>query len=167
MAWHTIQRNQAVMMENEELRGIQAKYKQGLEKLGDLSACLERLRKRTGLEVATDAIDTKQGELGFWFAGTRYYVRIRIADRSIDNVGADARVPIGWLDWGRCNGECGREPAEQSNYFDDRGVLCTFEKDEFYCNFQSCNEERLQKGMLSTIGRLVGRTIAVNNAGPR
>jgi len=155
------------MMEIEELQAMQAKFKQGLEKLSELSACLGRLRKRTGLEVATDPVDDRQGELPFWFAGTRYYVRIRIADRSIDNIGADARVPIGWLDWGRCDGERSREPAEQSNYFDDRGVLCTFEKDEFYCDFRSCDEERLQKGMLSTLQRLVSRTVAVNSAGPR
>ena len=155
------------MIDIEELKSMQAKYRQGLDKLKDLSACLGRLRKRTGLEILTDPIDEKQGELGFWFAGTRYYVRIRIADRSIDNIGADARVPIGWLDWGRQDSECGRAPAELSNYFDDRGVLCTFEKEEFYCNFQSCDEERLEKGMLSTLQRLVGRTIAVNNAGPR
>jgi hypothetical protein len=155
------------MMEIEELQAMQGKYKQGVEKLKELSACLGRLRERTGLEIATDPVDERQGELPFWFAGARYYVRIRITDRSIDDIGADARVPIGWLDWGRYDGECHREPAEQTNYFDDRGILCEVEKEEFYCNFRNCDDKRLTKGLLSKLQRLVGRTVAVNNAGPR
>ena len=42
--------------------------------------------------------------------------------------------------------------------------LCELDKHEFYCSFRDCDEEQLQKGMLSTLQRLVGRTIVVNNA---
>jgi len=154
-------------MDVQELQAIQAKFKQGLGKLKDVSACLGRMRKKTGLEISTDPIDEKGGELPFWFAGTQYYVRVRLTDRSIDDIGADARVPIGWLDWGRYGADGQRAPAEQTNFFDDRGILCELDKHEFYCNFQDCSEEQLQKGMLSTLQRLVGRTIVVNNAALR
>lgn len=59
------------MMEIEELQGMQAKFKQRLDKLKELSACLGRLRKKSGLEITTDPIDDSRGELPFWFAGTR------------------------------------------------------------------------------------------------
>jgi hypothetical protein len=38
------------------------------------------------------------------------------------------------------------------------------EKEEFYCNFRNCNEEKLRRAMLYKLQRLVGRTITVNNA---
>ncbi len=152
------------MMELEELRGMQKKFKQGLEKLELLKSCLTALHRQTGIEVQADTIDRRAGELSFWCAGTGYYVRIRLTDRGIDNIGTDYHVPIGWLDWGRRGPGGGREAPEQSNYYDERGILCTLEKDEFYCNLQNCDEEKLSKGLLYTLQRLVGRTIAVNNA---
>lgn len=151
-------------MDTEELKALQAKFHQGMEKLGLIRSCLAGLQQRAGLEVATEEVDPRQGELCFWFAGQRYYVRVRLTDRGVDNVGAAYNVPIGWLDWGRFSAQGVREAPEQSNYFDDRGILCELEKEEFYCNFRDCEDQRLLKGMLLKLQRLVGRTIAVNNA---
>jgi hypothetical protein len=152
------------MMELEELRGMQNKFKQGLEKLELLKSCFTALHRQTGIEVEVDTIDRRAGELSFWYAGTGYYVKIRLTDRSIDNIGTDYHVPIGWLDWGRRRPDRDRETPEQSNYYDERGILCTLDNDEFYCNLQNCDEEKLRKGLLYTLQRLVGRTIAANNA---
>jgi hypothetical protein len=73
-------------------------------------------------------------------------------------------VPMGWLDWGRYGPGGLREPPEQSNYFEERGMLCDLDKDEFYCSLRSFEDERLQKGLLQKLARLVGRTVAQNNA---
>jgi hypothetical protein len=151
-------------MELDEMKSVQAKFRQGLEKLDLIRSCLAKLNKHTGLEVEADSIDKREGSLGFWFAGTRYYVKIRLTDRGIDNVGTDYNVAIGWLDWGRYDAAGGRLTPEQSNYFDERGILCEMEKEEFYCNFQNCSEDKLRKAMLYKLQRLVGRTITVNNA---
>jgi len=152
------------MMELDEMKGVQGKFKQGLEKLELIKSCLTKLKEQTGLEVETDSVDNREGILTFWFAGTRYYVKIRLTDRGIDNVGTDYNVAIGWLDWGRFAGGGDRESPEQSNYYDERGILCEIEKEEFYCNFENCDEEKLRRAMLNKLQRLVGRTIAVNNA---
>jgi hypothetical protein len=151
-------------MELDEMKSVQAKFRQGLEKLDLIRSCLAKLNKQTGLEVEADSVDKREGSLGFWFAGTRYYVKIRLTDRGIDNVGTDYNVAIGWLDWGRYDPAGGRLTPEQSNYFDERGILCEMEKEEFYCNFQNCSEDKLRKAMLYKLQRLVGRTITVNNA---
>jgi hypothetical protein len=152
------------MMELDEMKGVQGKFKQGLEKLELVKSCLTKLKAQTGLEVETDSVDKREGVLTFWFAGTRYYVKIRVTDRGIDNIGTDYNVAIGWLDWGRSTAAGDRESPEQSNYYDERGILCELEKEEFYCNFENCDEEKLRRGMLYKLQRLVGRTIAVNNA---
>jgi hypothetical protein len=152
------------MMELDEMKAVQGKFNQGLEKLEFIKTCLAKLKKQTDLDVETDPVDKREGVLTFWFAGTRYYVKIRLTDRGVDNIGTDYNVAIGWLDWGRCGTGGNREAPEQSNYFDERGILCEIEKEEFYCNFQNCNEEKLRKAMLYKIRRLVGRTITVNNA---
>lgn len=151
-------------MDTEELKALQAKFHQGVEKLNLIKGCLAGLKQRAGLEVPTEEVSLREGELCFWFAGQRYYVRIRLTDRGVDNVGADFNVPIGWLDWGRFSPQGTREAPEQSNYFDDRGILCELEKDAFYCNFKDCEDDRLLKGMLLKLQRLAGRTIAINNA---
>jgi hypothetical protein len=152
------------MMELDEMKGVQGKFKQGLEKLELVNSCLAKLKEQTGLEVVVDSVDKQEGVLTFWFAGTRYYVKIRLTDRGIDNVGTEYNVAIGWLDWGRCSAAGDRASPEQSNYYDERGILCQLEKEEFYCNFENCDEEKLRRGMLYKLQRLVGRTIAVNNA---
>lgn len=151
-------------MELDELKAVQGKFKQGLEKLELIKSCLAKLKKQTDLEVEADPVDKREGILTFWFAGTRYFVKIRLTDRDIDNIGTDYNMTIGWLDWGCFGLEGNRETPEQSNYFDERGILCEMEKEEFYCNFQNCNEEKLRKAMLYKLQRLVGRTIIVNNA---
>ena len=71
-------------MELDEMKSVQAKFRQGLEKLDLIRSCLAKLNKHTGLEVEADSIDKREGSLGFWFAGTRYYVKIRLTDRGID-----------------------------------------------------------------------------------
>ena len=152
------------MMELDEMMAVQGKFKQGLEKLEFIKTCLAKLKKQTDLDVEVDQLDKREGILTFWFAGTRYYVKIRLTDRGVDNVGTDFNVTVGWLDWGRFTTGGERENPEQSNYFDERGILCEIEKEEFYCNFQNCNEEKLRKAMLHKLQRLVGRTITVNNA---
>jgi hypothetical protein len=73
-------------------------------------------------------------------------------------------VPMGWLDWGRFSPEGRREAPEQSNYYEERGILLEVDKDEFYCSFQSCDDERLTRGLMQKLERLVGRTLALNNA---
>ena len=151
-------------MELDEMKSVQAKFKQGLEKLDLIRSCLAKLNKQAGLEVEADSVDKREGSLDFWFAGTKYYVKIRLTDRGIDNVGTDYNVAIGWLDWGRCDPAGNRLTPEQSNYFDERGILCEMEKEEFYCNFQNCSEDKLRRAMLHKLQRLVGRTITVNNA---
>jgi hypothetical protein len=151
-------------MELDEMKTVQGKFNQGLEKLELIKSCLAKVKKQAGIEVEAEPIDKREGLLAFWFAGTRYYAKIRLTDRGVDNVGTDYNVAIGWLDWGRFGAAGSRETPEQSNFFDDRGILCEIEKEEFYCNFQNCDEEKLRKAMLYKLQRLVDRTITVNNA---
>ena len=151
-------------MELDEMKAVQGKFKQGLEKLDQVRSCLAHLRKQLDLDVEAEEVDKREGLFPFWFAGTKYYVKIRLTDRGIDDIGTDYNVAIGWLDWGRFNGTGKTEAPEQSNFFDERGILCEMEQERFYCNLENCNEERLRKGMLYILQRLVGRTIAVNNA---
>ena len=146
------------------MKGLQLKFHQGLEKLGLLGKCLEKLGKAAGLDLAVLGVDSGEGELAFRFAGTRYYVRVRLTDRSVGDPGMSYSVPMGWLDWGRYGAAGLREPAEQSNYYEERGMLCDLDKDEFYCSLRSFEDERLQKGLLQKLARLVGRTVAQNNA---
>jgi hypothetical protein len=150
-------------MELDEMEAMQGKFKQGLEKLELIKSCLAKLKKRTNLDVETEPVDKREGILTFWFAGTRYYAKIRLTDRGVDNIGTDYNVAIGWLDWGRFGAAGNREAPEQSNFFDERGILCEIEKEEFYCNFQNCNEEKLNRTMLYKLQRLVNRTITANN----
>ena len=150
-------------MDVEQLKGLQVKFRQGVEKLELLGKCLEKLGRSQGLDLRVLGIDAEEGELGFRFAGTRYYVRARLTDRSVGDPGMSYSVPMGWLDWGRYNTAGQREPSEQSNYYEERGILFDLDKDEFYCNFASCEDERLQRGLLQKLARLVGRTIAQNN----
>jgi hypothetical protein len=150
-------------MELDEMEAMQGKFKQGLEKLELIKSCLAKLKKRTNLDVEAEPVDKQEGILTFWFAGTRYYVKIRLTDRGVDNIGTDYNVAIGWLDWGRFGAAGNREAPEQSNFFDERGILCEIEKEEFYCNFQNCNEEKLHRAMLYKLQRLVSRTITANN----
>ena len=152
------------MMELDEMKAVQGKFKQGLEKLEFIKTCMAKLKKQTDLDVEVDQLDKREGILTFWFAGTRYYVKIRLTDRGVDDIGTDYNVAVGWLDWGRFGAGGNREVPEQSNYFDERGVLCEIEKEEFYCNFENCDEEKLRRAMLYKMQRLVGRTITVNNA---
>lgn len=151
------------MMDIEELQALQGKFRQGVEKLTLLGECLEHIISRHGLDLRVEGIDEREGEMDFWFAGTRYYVRVRLTDRSVGDVGAAYSVPIGWLDWGRYNSINQRQMPEQTNYYDERGILCELDKEEFYFNLQHCDEERLLKGFVQRLQRLVGRTIAMNN----
>jgi hypothetical protein len=109
-------------------------------------------------------VDAGEGELTFRFAGTRYYVRVRLTDRSVGDPGMSYSVPMGWLDWGRYGASGLREPAEQSNYYEERGILCDLDKDEFYCSLANFEDPRLQNGLLQKLARLAARTIAQNNA---
>jgi hypothetical protein len=150
-------------MDVDQLKGLQVKFRQGVEKLELLGKCLQQLARSQGMDLRVSGVDAEEGELGFRFAGTRYYVRTRLTDRSVGDPGMSYNVPMGWLDWGRYNASGLREPAEQSNYYEERGILCDVDKDEFYCSFTSCEDERLQRGLLQKLARLVGRTVAQNN----
>jgi hypothetical protein len=151
-------------MDVEQLRGLQLKFRQGQEKLELLGRCLDGLGKAQGLDIRVLGVDGEEGELAFRFAGTKYYVRVRLADRSVGDPGMSYAVPMGWLDWGRFSLDGRREAPEQSTYFEERGILCDLDKDQFYCNLQSCDDERLTRGLLQKLDRLVGRTLALNNA---
>ncbi len=152
------------VMDMEQLKGLQVKFRQGVEKLGLLGDCLGKLGKSQGLDLRVLGVDAEEGELGFRFAGTRYYVRVRLTDRSVGDPGMSYSVPMGWLDWGRYSAAGQRESAEQSNYYEERGLLCDLDKDEFYCSLTSFEDERLRRGLLQKLARLVGRTVAQNNA---
>jgi hypothetical protein len=152
------------VMDVEQLKGLQVKFRQGVEKLGLLGQCLDGLGRSQGLDLRVLGVDPEEGELCLRFAGTRYYVRVRLTDRSVGDPGMSYSVPMGWLDWGRYNAAGLREPAEQSNYYEERGLLCELDKDEFYCSLTHCEDERLQRGLLQKLARLVGRTVAQNNA---
>ena len=151
-------------MQSEELKSIDGKFRQGVGKLHLLEKCLANFASRVGFSIAVRECDETRGELSFFFAGVRYYVRVRITDRDIDDIGAEFRVPVGWLDWGRFDENDVREAPIQSNYFDEPGILCEFEKEEFYCNFQDCEDDRVRRSLLLKLSKLVGRTIALNNA---
>ena len=150
-------------MDVEQLKGLQVKFRQGVEKLELLGKCLEKLGRSQGLDLSVLGVDAEHGELKFRFAGTRYYVCARLTDRSVGDPGMSYSVPMGWLDWGRYGATGLREPAEQSNYYEERGMLCDLDKDEFYCSLASFEDERLQRGLLQKLARLVGRTVAQNN----
>ena len=93
----------------------------------------------------------------------RFYIRVRITDRDVDDVGTEYRVPVGWLDWGRIDDNDDRETPTQSNFYDERGILCELDKQEFYCSFKSCDDDRIRQAMTRKLGALVGRTISLNN----
>jgi hypothetical protein len=150
-------------MDVDQLKDLQVKFRQGVEKLHLLGKCLEKLGRDQGLDLRVLSVEEEVGELVFRFAGTRYYVRARLTDRSVGDPGMSYSVPMGWLDWGRFDVAGLREPPEQANYYEERGILCDLDKDEFYCNFSSCEDERLQRGLLQKLARLVGRTVAQNN----
>ena len=150
-------------MDVQTLKAVKQKFDQGVGKLHLLERCLGQLGSDQRLDVLVEPVNETLGELTFWFAGTRYYVRVRITDRETDDVGVDYRVPIGWLDWGRHNARGQVEPPEQSNFYDQRGILCEMEKDEFYCSFEDCGDNRVASGLTKKLERLVGRTIALNN----
>jgi len=150
-------------MDVDQLKGLQVKFRQGVEKLHLLGKCLEKLGRDQGLDLRVLNVEEEEGELVFRFAGTRYYVRARLTDRSVGDPGMSYSVPMGWLDWGRFDVAGLREPPEQANYYEERGILLELDKDEFYCNFSSCEDERLQRGLLQKLARLVGRTVAQNN----
>jgi hypothetical protein len=151
-------------MDADQLKELQVKFRQGVEKLELLGACLEKLGRAQGLDLKVLGVDAEEGELAFRFAGTRYYVRARLTDRSVGDPGMSYSVPMGWLDWGRYGAGGLREAPEQSNYYEERGMLCDLDKDEFYCNLSSFEDERLQRGLLQKLTRLVRRTVAQNNA---
>ena len=43
-------------------------------------------------------------------------------------------------------------------------ILCEVEKEEFYCDFSNCSDDRVRRGMLHHLSALVGRSISLNNA---
>ena len=151
-------------MQESELLAISGKFRQGLERLKRLDECLDVLAGELKLSVDSHQIDSVRGELVFVFAGMKFFIRIRVTDRDVDDVGTDSRVPIGWLDWGRFDENDCRDAPIQSNFYDDRGILCEYGKDEFYCSFDDCTDERARHGMLIHLSALVGRSIALNNA---
>ena len=154
-------------MTPDEFVTIQGVYRLGLDTLASLEGCLRNVADAHKLSLETEGVDRLRGELTFWFAGARYYVRIRITDRNIDDsgdVGTEYRVPSGWLDWGRFDVNDLREQSTQNNSFDERGMLCEVDSEEFYCDFTHCDDPRVSAGLMSKLNRLVGRTIALNNA---
>ena len=151
-------------MQPEEFKAIDTKFKLGLEKLERLQKCLQYLAQDEKVDLPMEPLDRKSGELIFWYAGTRYYIKIRITDRDVDDLEPGYRVPIGWLDWGRFSQGLVHEPAEQSNFYDERGILCDVDKEEFYCTFSDCGDERVKNGLMNKLHRLTAKTIAINNA---
>jgi hypothetical protein len=150
-------------MQPEEFKAIDQKFRQGLGKLEQLRTCMQQFAENQGVHLPLEDLDTTAGELAFWYAGTRYYVRVRISDRDVDDLEPGYRVPIGWLDWGRYAPSGARDQAEQSNYYDERGVLCDKEKEEFYCTLDDCSDSMVRDVLSSKLQRLVTRTIAINN----
>ena len=157
------------MKELEELKAMQAIFRDGLEKLSLLKTYLADTKARNALDIEIEKVNERDGVLNFWFAGTKYYVKARITDRNIDDrgleddIGLEYRVPIGWLDWGGYNSRDQREIPEQSDYYDDRGILCNLDQEEFYCSLQP-GDNRLEKVLLQKLQRLVGKTVAMNNS---
>ena len=150
-------------MHLNEIKAVAAKFKQGLEKLELLKMCMASFASAEGLPITAGAVDEGIGELTFYFAGMRFYIRIRVADRDVDDVGTEYRVPIGWIDWGRIGPDGAYHEPDQSNFFDERGILCELEKEEFYCSFQNCEDERAVRGMASRFSQLISRAITINN----
>lgn len=151
------------MVNPDELKTIAVKFQQGIEKLKLLQSCLRELQKLYGYDLPIEGINENAGELIFWFAGSKYYIKIRITDKDVDQQQPEYKVPIGWLDWGRFNSEGLRETPENTNYFDERGILCELEKKEFYCNFKDCGDERIIRGLTQKLQKLVSRALAINN----
>ena len=152
-------------MQPEEFKSIQSKFRQGVEKLELVQQCLVNLAQNNDIDIAIDALDKRAGELTFWFAGTRYYVRIRITDRDVDDLEPGFRVPIGLLDWGRYGNRNQSETPDQTNYYDERGLLFELDKEDFYCGFSSCSDPRVVRSLTSVLQKLATRTIAISNAG--
>ena len=148
-------------MELRELQSIQHKFDQGNAKLTLLSDCLLHINDKHEINLVVESIDQKRGELKFWFAGANYYAKVRISDRGIDDIGTSYRVPIGWIDWGRYSHDA--DPPIQSNFYDERGILCEEEKQEFYCSFEACDDEKTASVLIRTLQMLASRSIAVNN----
>ena len=151
------------IMEFEELKTIEAKFSQGIEKLNRLTECFQELKKRGLVGITIEEVDTVNGELTFYSAGTRYYVRIRITDRSLEDIGTDYKVPLGWLDWGSFDINNLRMHPDHSNFYDDKGVFWELEGKEFYSDLKNCEDEKLTKAMLLKLQRLAAATIARNN----
>ncbi len=150
-------------MQQDELKAIGGKFRQGIEKLRLLETCLTSLASGMRLDLHSKGVDEERGELTFLFSGMRFYVRVRITDRDVDDVGTEYRVPVGWLDWGRFDANDARENPIQSNFFDERGILCEIGKQELYCNFENCDDEQVRRAMLQKFNALVDRAIAANN----
>ena len=150
-------------MQPEEFKAIDKKFKQGLEKLEQMRQCLKHVAGKEGIDLPIDQLDRKAGELTFWYAGTKYYIRIRITDMDVDDLEPGYRVPNGSLDWGRYTASDRRESAEQTNYYDERGIMCDVGKEEFYCTFADCDDKKVRTGLMDKLHRLASRTIAINN----
>ena len=75
-----------------------------------------------------------------------YYVCVRITDRDIDDIGSEYRISVDLLDCGRIDDKGDPETQIQSNYYDDQGILCELEKEEFYCDFSNCDDDRVLGG---------------------
>ena len=147
----------------DELRLLQGVFKTGHGKLEAIAGYIEKVRKENSLDFLVDGIDEKKGELTFWFAGTQYYTKIRLTDRDVEDVGPEYRAPMGWLDWGRCNRFGRMEPPEQSNFYDEKGILCELDGKEYFCNMQTSANEQIMTVLLNTLSKLIRKTIAVNN----
>ena len=153
------------MIDLEELKALETKFQQGLERLQELSSCLKTVGARVGLTLETNDVDMQRGELSFCLAGTRYFVRVRLTDRTIDDVGVSYAAPMGWLDWGRYGVADRAERVEQSDFYDSQGVMCESERQAFHGDLKACDDTRLEQALLHTLQRLVSKTIAMNNAG--
>ena len=151
-------------MEKEEFGALDGRFKQGLEKLESIRERLADLAGRLGVDIEAEPLCRREGELAFWFAGTRYYARLRIADRSLDDGGAPVTVPIGWIDWGQYDLSGLHGTVDQSTYFDDRGVLFVVDREEIYCDVGRRDDALAARALLSRLSRLVTRTMAVNSA---
>jgi hypothetical protein len=54
-------------MELDEMKAVQGKFKQGLEKLELIKSCLAKLNKQTDLEVEAEPVDRRRGS---WPSGS-------------------------------------------------------------------------------------------------
>lgn len=142
---------------------LQSVFKTGLGKLVVIDRYIEMVRKTNSLEFLIDGIDEKRGELNIWFAGSRYYIKIRLTDRDVEDVGPEYRAPMGWLDWGRYSRYGRMEPPEQSNFYDEKGILCELDGKEYFCNLQKSADEQMLTVLRNTLSKLIRKNIAVNN----